>query len=226
MLAFPIATAAVLALLTVLVLGRHQGRPQQLAWGIALAWGLVATLAYVGSRLAGGTPFWFRVYYLGGAVLSAPLLGVGSCYLLPGRIWARVLLAVTVVCGVVAAVGIWVAPLSVAAVAGLGIRPGTGIVTSPLVVVPTAVGNALGTVAIIGVALWSLVRSLRRHAPWRIAFANVLIAGGALLLAAAGSLARLGHGEGFWATMAVGWAVLAGGVLTMAARTRSVRVEA
>ena len=217
MLAFPIVTAVVLAVLTVFIWGRQRGRPQQVAWAVALVIGLVGTVAYTASALLGGAPSLFRLYYLGGAVLSAPMLGVGSCYLLPGRIWARAMLAVTVVCGVVAAVGLWLSPVAVSALSSLGVAPGTGIITSPLVVIPTAVGNALGSFAIIGVAVWSLVRSLRGHAPWRIAGGNVLIAAGALILAAGGSLARLGHGDGFWVTMAVGWAILAGGVLVMSA---------
>lgn len=221
MLAFPIFTAVVLAILTVSVLGRHQRRPQQIAWGVALAWGLVATLAYIGSGLLGGVPSLFRIYYLGGAMLSAPLLGVGSCYLLPGRFWARVMLAVTVVGGALAAFGLWIAPLSVSALAGMGIGPGTGAVHSPLVLVPIIVGNSLGTLAVVGVAVWSLIRAFRGLAPWRIGRGNVLIAGGTLMIAAAGSLARLGHGAGFWGTMAVGWAVLCGGVLTMTTRVEA-----
>jgi len=219
LIAFPVITALVLAVLTLAVLGqwRARRRPHQLAWAVSLAWGLVGALAYVGSVLAGDNAWLFRLYYMGGAVLIAPLLGVGSAYLLPNRLWARLLLAVTMLGAVLAAVGLTAFPLDTAALADLASGPGSGAVTSPLVIVPLIVLNSLGTIAVVGVAVRSIFQAVFRRRPWTFVWGNGLIAAGALCIAAAGSMARLGHGAGFWGTMSVGWIVVYGGFALMAA---------
>jgi len=219
MLIFPVLTAAVLAALTVSLTAQYvaRGRPHQLAWAVALACGLLASVAFVGSALAGGNPWLFRVYYLGGAVLSAPLLGLGSTLLLPRRGPFWVLLAASALCAVVAAVGLSATPLDRATLAAMGIQPGAGLITSPLVIAAVIGGNSLGTIAVVGVALWSLLRSLRGHQPWGLTAGNALIVTGTLVIAAAGSLARLDHGAGFWAAMAGGWALLYAGVVALSA---------
>ena len=219
MLAFPVAMAVVLVVLTV-ALGRAYARrrgPHQAAWTVALAVGAVGTLAYIGCVLAGGDPALFKVYYVAGALLTAPLLGLGSMYLLPRVRWARVYLGVTVVGGALGTVGIVGQPLDRAALQALDFGPGAGLVHAPLALVPLVVLNTLGTVAVAGVGVWSLVGALRRQRPWPFVAGNALIVVATLLIAAAGSMARLDHGRGFWAGMTVGWAVLYVGVLVMGA---------
>ena len=219
MIAYPLVTALVLAVLTAAVYGQWRTRhhAHQLAWTVSLAWGLIGTLAYLGAVLSGGNAWLFRLYYMGGAVLIAPLLGVGSAYLLPNRLWARLLLGVTVVCAGVAGVGLVVGPLRASALAHLAWGPGSTAVTSPLVIVPLIVANSLGTVAVVGVALRSVFTALFRGSPWAFVGGNALIAGGTLVVAAAGSMARLGDGAGFWGTMSVGWVIVYGGFALMAA---------
>lgn len=216
---FPLITAVVLAVLSLAVLGqwRARHRPYQLAWTISLTCGLVGALAYVAAVESGDNAWLFRLYYMGGAVLIAPLLGVGSAYLLPNRLWARLLLWVTILCAAAAAVGLTAFPLDQAALAQLASGPGSGAVTAPLVIVPLIIVNSLGTIAVVGVALRSIFQALFRHRPWTFVWGNGLIAGGTLVIAAAGSMARLGHGAGFWGTMSVGWIVVYGGFALMAA---------
>ena len=218
LIVFPAISALVLAGLTGAVLRqwRARHRPQQLAWVLSLAWGLIGALAYIGSVLGGDNAWLFRLYYMGGAVLVAPLLGVGSAYLLPRQLWARLLIAVTALCAVLAAVGLAVFPLDAAALALLASGAGSAAVTSPLVIIPVIVGNTLGTVAVVGVALRSVVQALFQHRPWNFVWGNGLIAVGTLGIAAAGSMARLGHGAGFWGTMSLGWIVLYVGFTLMA----------
>lgn len=219
MIGIPVLMAVVLGALTWMLGGqwRARRRPHQLAWAVALGAGCAGTVAFILSNLTGGDPLLFRLYYLGGAVLIAPLLGVGSAYLLGKPLWARLMLAVAVVSGVCALVGLVGAPLSRGALAALGIAPGTTLITAPLVVVAVIVGNSLGTVAVVGVAVASLLRAWRGGAPARFAWGNGLIAAGTLVIAAAGTMARLGHGAGFWATMTVGWCVVYTGVTTVSA---------
>ena len=66
---------------------RTRRRPEFLAWGAALAAYGVAAGALAWGAAAGWGEAAFRVYYLGGALLTAPLLGAGSL-LLVGRRWA------------------------------------------------------------------------------------------------------------------------------------------
>jgi hypothetical protein len=74
------------ALLTLRLAGALLRR-RRVAWGV----GLLAFAAAAGAMAWGAARGWdtptFRVYYLGGALLTAPLLGVGSL-LLWGRRWA------------------------------------------------------------------------------------------------------------------------------------------
>jgi hypothetical protein len=219
MLAFPIVMAAVLVVLTVSVAGqyRQRHRAHQAAWGLALALGALGTLAYIGCVLLGDNAALFRVYYVCGALLTAPLLGLGSSYLLPNVLWPRLYLALTVVGGVLGVAGIVSQPVDRTALAALGFGPGANLIHAALALVPLIILNSLGTVAVVGVGLWSIYRAAARHAPWVFVAGNGLIAAGTLVIAAAGSMARLAHGAGFWAGMTVGWIVLYAGFAVMAA---------
>jgi hypothetical protein len=216
-IAFPFITAAVLVALFASMVSQYAARrrPYQVAWAVALGAGLIGTLAFLGSALSGGDPWLFRVYYLGGAVLTAPLLGLGSTLLLPRRGWFWAMLAVAVLAGIAGAVGLAATPIAQGDVAGLGIQPGTTLVTGPAVLIPVIAGNTLGTIAVVGVGLWSLWSSIRGQRPWTVTGGNALIVVATLVIAAAGSLARLGAGAGFWGMTAVGFCVLYAGVAVM-----------
>jgi hypothetical protein len=82
--------AALLALRLTALLARRRratGRPELAAWTAALFAYAVASAALTWGAAAGWDPRSFRVYYLFGGLLTAPLLGVGSL-LLYG--WRRV----------------------------------------------------------------------------------------------------------------------------------------
>lgn len=205
---------------------RRRRRPYQLAWAVALGVGCAGTVAFALSAAVGGDASLFRAYYLGGAVLTAPLLGVGSTYLLGRVIWARLLLAVTALVALAALWGLVTTPISPSGLHQLGIAPGTTLVSAPLTVAAVVVGNSLGTIAVVGVALASIWRAFRASAPAGLAWGNGLIAVGTLVIAAAGSLARLGQGAGFWVTMTAGWCVVYGGVrVTSAVRHPADRAQ-
>jgi len=75
------------AALVALRLGGQLARRRRLAWAGALFSFAAATAAMAWGSAHGWDARSFRVYYLAGALLSAPLLGVGSL-LLWGRRWA------------------------------------------------------------------------------------------------------------------------------------------
>src|SRR2546427_9657802 len=93
---FPLGAALVSATFAFL-LGRQwiaRRRPHTLAWTVALAMFMVATLAPAQGVRLGWTPGLFRTYYLFGAMINVPFLAVGTVELLSRRRWARHVFAV------------------------------------------------------------------------------------------------------------------------------------
>ena len=146
-------------------LGAYALASGALAWGAAAGWGDAA----------------FRVYYLFGGLLTAPLLGVGSL-LLAGRRWALPL-------GLVysgLAVGIALAAPLAAPVSGTSIPEAQHhleLVPARLVAI---VGNSAGTLAVLAVAAVTF-----RRRP----LGNALIVAGVAVAAAGSALAGLGEAE-------------------------------
>jgi len=218
-----IVMTVVVAALTVLLLWQYARRraPYQLAWSAALLTGALAGVFYLLTVAAGGSATLFRLYYICGALLIAPLLGLGSMVLLARRALTVVYAALLLVGGVLGIVGIALAPLAPGALSQLAGQPGSAAISSPLALVPIIVLNTLGTIAVVAVALVSLVRALRRGAAGRLVLGNVGVAVGTLVIASAGSMARLGSGAGFWLTMLVGWVILFAGVLGLSGARRA-----
>ena len=159
---------------------RKQRRPELLAWAAALAaYGVAAGALAWGSAAGWGDPA-FRVYYLGGALLTAPLLGAGSL-LLVGRRWAGPFaLAYTgLAIGVVLAV-----PLE-ASVAGTDVPDAQDVFDLWPARVLAIAGNTLGTVVVVVVALATI-----RRRP----LGNALILAGVGVAALGSGLAGLGVG--------------------------------
>ena len=173
--------AALLALrLSGRVLGRWRTRraPELLAWGAALLAYAAASAALAWGAAAGWDARAFRVYYLFGGLLTAPLLGAGSL-LLWGRPWA----APAAVAYAGLAVGLAVAvPLH--GMFGDGIpaaQDHLDFVPARLVAV---IGNSLGTIAVVGVA----AATFRRRP-----LGNALIVAGVVVAAVGSTLAGLGE---------------------------------
>ncbi len=220
-LIYPVLVAGVSALFAVLVWRQYAARrrPYQALWAFSLTLSALASSAYIIAATAASAG-WFRLYYLLGAVLLAPYMGVGSLYLAWGQRVGRTALALVTLLGGVAAWSLWQAPLDVAGLATLRGEPGTGLLQHGLWLPILVVLNVFGTVAVGGVALRSAWRARRGGAERRVAVGNVLIATGVLLLGAAGGAARAGWPGGFWVTMAVGWSVALAGFLAVGAKRR------
>ena len=157
---------------------RARRAPELAAWSASLAAFAVASAALAAGAAAGWSTAAFRLYYLFGGLLTAPLLGVGSL-LLVGRRWAAPL-------GLLysgLAVGIAVAmPLE-------GTFSGTEIpdTAEHLAFFPARLaavaGNGLGTLAVIGVA----VATIRRRP-----LGNSLVVAGVAVAAAGSALFGVG----------------------------------
>lgn len=156
-------------------------RPELAAWSASLLAYALASAALAWGAAAGWDARAFRVYYLFGGLLTAPLLGAGSL-LLAGRRWAGPLALVYV--GL--AVGIAVAEPVSGRVSGHGIPEAQShldFVPARLVAV---LGNSLGTLAVVAVAAVTF-----RRRP----LGNGLIVAGTAVAGAGSALAGLGTVE-------------------------------
>jgi hypothetical protein len=178
----------------------RRGRtPHRLAWAAALASYGIACAALAWGAAAGWNDAAFRVYYLFGGLLTAPLLGLGSL-LLAGvrRVTGPVLVYVGISIGVVLS-GSLTAPVSgtsiPAAQEHLDFLPGRLL---------AVLGNSLGTIAVVGVALWSI-----RRRP----VGNALVVAGVAVSALGSALAGLREAETA-ALLAAGAVLLYGGFVS------------
>ena len=149
--------------------------PELLAWAAALAAYAAAAGALAWGAAAGWGEAAFRVYYLGGALLTAALLGAGSL-LLVGRRWAGPV--VLAYCGI--AVGVALAVPLEAQLSGTEVPDAQDVLALWPARVLAIAANSLGTLAVVVVA----VATIRRRP-----------LGNALLLAGVG-VAALGSALG------------------------------
>jgi hypothetical protein len=176
--------AALLALrLAGRLLGRWRERrePQLAGWAAGLGAYAVASAALAWGAASGWSDPVFRVYYLFGGLLTAPLLGAVSL-VLAGRRFALPL--ALLYAGF--AVGVAVSVPFTQPVSGTSIpeaQEHLDFLPARLVAI---LGNTLGTLAVVAVALLSLRRS-----PW----GNILILAGVALAAAGSAVAGLGEAE-------------------------------
>jgi hypothetical protein len=162
------------------LLGRWRTRrsPQLAAWSASLLAYAVASGALAWGAAAGWDDRAFRVYYLCGGLLTAPLLGVGSL-LLSGRRWAAPL--AFVYSGL--AVGIAVAVPLTAPVTGTAIPEAQEHLDFWPARLLAVLGNSLGTLAVVVIA----VSTLRRRP-----LGNGFILAGIAVAAAGSAVAGLG----------------------------------
>lgn len=191
----PFAAALVTLRLAGSLFGRWRERrdPALALWAAALVAYALASAALAWGASAGWDGRAFRAYYLFGALLTAPLLGLGSLAR-AGKPWAGK--AALLYAGL--AVGVAVAlPLH-----GEFARDAIPVAADHMEFLPgrivSILGNALGGAAVVGVALWTL-----RRRP----LGNLLILGAVALAGVGGAIHDLGEaGQG---------AFLAGGAVLL-----------
>jgi hypothetical protein len=159
---------------------RVRKRPELAAWAAGLAAYALAAGALAWGAAAGWSEAAFRAYYLGGGLLTAALLGVGSL-LLVGRGWARP--TALVYTGL--AIGVAVAVPLQAELSGTEIPEAQDVLDLWPARILAIVGNSLGTLAVVVVAVVTF-----RARP----LGNVLILAGIAVAAIGSGLAGLGVG--------------------------------
>ena len=151
------------------------------AWAASLLAYAIASAALAWGAAAGWDDIAFRVYYLAGGLLTAPLLGVGSL-LLRGHRWAFPV--ALVYAGL--AVGIMVAVPLTAPVEGTAIPDAQAHLDDFPARVLALIGNSLGTLAVV------LVAALTMRRAWA---GNLLILAGVAVAAAGTTLTGLGESD-------------------------------
>ena len=214
---WPAATAVLGFIFTALVFAQFVKRRKmhQLCWSIGL---LFYSVAAVMETVSEATGHWDQGVYRIYIVLAASLvgfLGAGSFYLIARKPkWPNIYLGFNVVMFLVFLVGALLAPLDAAKLVP-GITVG-GQALGPSLSFPrimSLVFNIPGTIFLLGAAVISIWRfSKKQEYAYRM-WANVLIAAGTLLIAYAGSRARLGTTAGLYPAEMVASALLLAGFL-------------
>lgn len=204
---FPLAAAAVSGCFggALAVRWRERHSPHLLAWSLALAmFGIASAAAAVGLH-TGWTPNAYRIYYLFGAIANGPVLALGTIYLLTRRPIAHVCAIVVAMACLGAAVAIANADVSSSGLGTGGVPRGSEVLTRDVRLL-SRYYSITGFVVVVGGAVWSAVRLLRRREPHlrRLVGANLLIAVGTTVVAVASEVARVGTGSAQGFIFAVG----------------------
>ena len=213
----------------------RRGQPHELAWTVAITLFTVGSGALWWAEATGWSMFAFRVFFLAGAVLNVAWLALGTIYLLANKNIADQLRRALVVLSAFSAGVVAVAPTKRDIIAGE--FPAARELFGVLPRVMAAVGSGVPALVIIFGALWSTWRVVKSQtpnlksatqrkvvAPGRLAFGNVFVALGTLVLSASGTLAgRLGKDRAFAVTLLVGLCILFVGFLVASNSTQSQR---
>jgi hypothetical protein len=184
----PVAAALLAGLFALLLLRSFRSRPagQKALWAAGFGFFAVATTCEAVAQRTGWSPELFRLYYLAGGVLTVGYLGAGSAWLLLPRRGRDLLLGGLAVATLGAAVAVALAPVEahLLAVTPSGRPPENGALVGH-VFLWAITFNSLGTLALVGGSLYSILRRMRVSA-------NVWIASGALVVALATGMSRAG----------------------------------
>ncbi|HEY4871977.1 MAG TPA: hypothetical protein VIJ03_08775 [Candidatus Dormibacteraeota bacterium] len=197
---------------------RAKPRPYLMAWSVALGVYALAALTEVIGAAAGWNPLLYRLYYFFGGITVVGILALGSVYLLAPR-FGRTALAALLTLAAIGLVGILGASLQVGLLDTHQVPSADVIklqhgVFNVAAILMAAILNIVGSVILIGGAVWSFFSMLLRGAPPSRLAGNILIAGGAFIVAGASTLFRLFHVyDLFYVGQAIGVLVMFGGFL-------------
>lgn len=164
-------------------------KPYQLVWSIGLFMYSISTVSEFWAGTWGISDAVYRLWYLFGAIFVAAYLGMGTLYLLITRRTAHIIMAILLAGSFYAAFRVFTASIDLS-----GLHVLTGVAMPQAVRLLTPVFNTLGTVSLVGGAIYSAwVFWRRRLMPHRV-ISNILIAVGAILPAIGGTHMRLGGG--------------------------------
>ena len=180
----PFITAVVSAAFAVAVLLRYRRspRPALLAWGAGLALFAVAALAGALARTGEPSETECRVFYLFGGIANVAWLALGTILTVASR-FGRVALALVTLLTVAAAYAVFATPVDLR----VALDSGRGFPDGSLPRILAAVGSGVGSLVLVGGALWSAWVFMTKRRNGRRAVSNIVIAAGVLIVAAGGT---------------------------------------
>ncbi len=176
---------------------RYKKGNHLLMWGIGLVFYGLGTLTEVILTFT-FSPFALKIWYLSGAMLTAAWLGQGTIFLLVRkRGVAQTLAMILALVSLVAFILVMAAPITSAAADFVTNQPVSAqyqqiLERSGLITLLTILLNIYGTIALVGGAIYSAYLFWRKKVLINRVMGNILIAGGALLPAMAGSFIKAG----------------------------------
>jgi heme/copper-type cytochrome/quinol oxidase subunit 1 len=209
----PVSAALISGLIALVMLRRmrHKIRPQEAAWTVAFAMFALAAGMQVAGDLSGWTPTLVRIYYICGATLVVGWLGLGTWLVLVHKSWLRKLGLWSMI--LLTGIGIGLisqAPVQLNAVA----ETGWHALEKPALLTIMTIGlNISGTFVLVGGALYSAWFFWRKGIMKERMIGLILLAIGALTVAAGGSLTRLGHDQYLYVAMSIGVGLMFWGYL-------------
>ena len=211
MLLLPAVTALIAAAFAVVVLRQYTAhhKTYQLMWAAGFAMFALAAFAGFLARSGTTTDTEYRLFYLFGAILNVAWLSLGTLYLLARRRWADTALVAVVALSLLGAYAVVSVPVDLTAAADSG----RGFPNGSLARILAGVGSGLGSIVLIGGALWSAWIFLQRRRNGRRALANVIIAVGVLIVAAGGTATFTGASGVLELANLVGLSVMFAGFL-------------
>lgn len=209
----PLSSAVISGVMVLLMLNRMRQkiRPQEAAWTLAFAMFAVAAGSQVWGDVAGWSPFLARLYYVFGASLVVGWLGLGTWLVVVHTPWLRQLGLWVML--FISGLAIGLASQSPVDVSRLAIEGWHALEKPTMLTVLTIAVNSLGTLILVGGALWSAWVFWRKRMMRSRMVGLLLLAGGALTVAAGGSLTRLGHQQYLYIAMSIGVSLMFWGYL-------------
>jgi hypothetical protein len=200
-------SAIVSAVFAALVLARfaRRRRSWELLWGLGLLMFAIAASAGYLARTGGATALEYRLFYLFGAILNVSWLALGTIALLAPRPTVRASIVAVMLLSVLGAFAVFGSPVDLAAAT---MPNGKGFQEAPLPRLFAGIGSGLGSVVLVGGALWSAWVYFRHQRNGRRAIGNVLIAAGVLIAAIGGTATFSGGAELIEATNLIGISVM------------------
>jgi len=200
---------------------RRKPRPDKIAWSIAFLMFALAAGADAAGQSIEWTPWLARLYYATGPALVVAYLAIGQLYLLFPRAMARYGVGATLLITALWVAMVVSAPIDRTRLAADGWE---AIDRGPEMLALTVAINVIGTTIVVGGTGFSVWRFWRRGTQRNRMIGCALIAAGTLVVAAGGSLARLGYNEYLYIAMASGVALIFAGVLVSQRPDRASRI--
>jgi hypothetical protein len=201
----PFFSTLIMVIFTVSVLQRYWVRRKAhfLFWGLGLAMFGLGSFAEAYFSVAGWSSLVFFLWYLFGAALNAAWIGHGTLLLLVRKRWVNIVTIVLVAGSLIATfLMLRAMPLldggqfdSSIAISQQYAEIMPAIDSGGLVRLSTPFFNIYGLVTLVGGALWSAWRFLKKKVLPNRVLGNVLIAAGALSIGLASSMTRAGAGD-------------------------------